>query len=239
MDQTTKKVLRRTCLIAVVTGGIGFVLRLLLYRIGADEKNMLVSWHPLTVGLALTALAIVAGAALNALELPKNSKCPGPVGRLAAAGSLVMGLSLVAFLFLCVKNHLSLLVIGAGALSAVAMIAAAVAQYRGRQPYFLLYTVVCLFMAGYLINRYRTWSQNPQLMDYVLTLVGMVIMMLYAFQLAQGSLGQATRRSFLMLSGVGAFLCLAGASGGEAVPLCLDGAAWMITGLLSSPEESL
>ena len=233
MDEKTRKAYVRVCLISGLAGALGFVLRLLLYRIGMDDKGLLKAWHPLTLGVVLAALAAGAGILACALQLPKKSTCPGPVGPVPAAGSLILGLCLVPFLYLCYQNGANTLVILAGAIAAAAMLAAAFYQLRGRQPYFLLYALVSLFFAVYLVTRYRSWSQNPQMMDYVLVLLGSVMMMLYAFQLAQGSLGQAGKRPLAVYGGLGALLCLAGASGGEAVPLCLGGAIWMLTGLVS------
>ena len=237
MNEKTKKLFSAAAAAAVLTGVTGFFLRLFLYRVGLDEKGMLVSWHPLTVCLVLAGL-LSAGITLTLTwRLPGKSTCRGPAGKLPAVGSALMALGLVLYLLAPRQERPHLAVLALGILAAAAMALSAWTQFRGRQPYFLSYVAVSLFMAANLIGNYQAWRQVTQLMDFAPALLSVVMLMLYAFQLAQGSLAQATRRSLAGYGGMGIFLCLTAASGIEPAALYLGGAAWMITGLLAGPQE--
>ena len=235
--ENTKKMASLTGMAATVAGVAGFFLRMSLYGAAVDHKGMLVTWHPLTVCLVLAGLVSAVVTLTLAFRLPGKSKCSGPSGVLSGVGSILMALGLVLGLAAERKTGLSMPVLVLAGAAAAAMVLAAVAQFRGRQPYFLCHALVSLFMAALLIGKYQVWRQTPQLMDFAPALLAVVMMMLYSFQLAQASLSQGSPRSLLSFGGLGIFLCLTALSGGEPMWLYLGGAGWMITGLLAGPRE--
>ena len=233
MDKMTS---RKLGLLCVIGGGTGFFLRLMLYAIGLRKGGMLVRWQPLSILLAVTAVLMLAAAAVLSLRQPRVLRT-APTGKLQAGGSAALALCLGYMAGSGIREGLPMSLLLLGLLAALALILAAVSQWQGRQPHFLTHVVLCLFLAYYLLNRFRVWSQNPQILDHIMVLCGGVAMMLYSFEMAAGSLGRAGSRKWLFLGIMAGFFCLTGASGGHAVALCLGGALWILSGFWSGTGE--
>ena len=225
---------KKMCLTALMLGLAGFVLRWGLYRVGFDGRGLLVSWHPLTLGLVLLTALMLVLAVVWGLGQQKGL-CRAPEGRLVALGDGLAALGLLHSLLTAGTLNRGILILGF--VTALCLIAAGIFHCRGRQPYFLTYGALCVFLAAYLVNRYRIWSQNPQLLDFLPALLAGIAIMLYAYQMTAGCLSQCSRRSWLVLGGLGAFAGLVGAAGGEMPGFCLGGALWILTGLWSGTRE--
>lgn len=227
--------LKGICGTAAAAGLCSGILRSILYKTGFDEKGLLVSRHPLTIAIVVLMLVMAAVTIAAAFRMKKEI-CAAPLGKLAAAGSLIMALAVVFTAFGAgIPAVLKVLGLGAGA----GLLAAAFFQGKNRQPMFLCHGIFCLFLAFYLVNRYQIWSQDPQLMDYMLALLSGAAMLVYGYQMAAGNLSQCSRRTWMVMGTLGAFCGLGGAFGGEARILCLGGSLWMLTGLWSGTTEGV
>lgn len=227
---------RKICIAAAVLGLAALFLRRSLYSVGFDHKGLLTAWHPLAIALIAAALGMLAVTAALVLPMKKETRL-APTGLLAGAGSFAMGAGLACTALMGPARGLSRPVVVLGLLAAAAMGLAGISQLKNRQPHFLTHGVLCLFLGFYLVTRYRVWSQDPQILDYILALLGGTAMMVYSYHMAAGNLALASRRAWLSWGALGAFFGLAGAAGGEAVPLCLGGALWILTGLWRGTAE--
>ena len=104
-------------------------------------------------------------------------------------------------------------------------------QFRGREPFFGMHTLVCIFFAIHLVISYRGWSSNPQLMDYVFSLFASLGMMLFAFYHSCLEAGMAKLRLLPLAGLLTAYCCLVALSGTNNFLLYLGGALWSLTNL--------
>ena len=227
--------LKGICGVSAAAGICSGILRTVLYRTGFDAKGLLVSWHPLTIAIGVLLVLMTAVTAAAAFRMKKEI-CAAPLGKLAAAGSLVMAAAVIlTTLGAGLPSVLKVLGLAAG----ICLAAAALFQWKNRQPIFVCHGIFCLFLAFYLINRYQIWSQDPQLMDYLMALLCGAAMLVYGYQMAAGNLSQCSRRTWMTMAALGAFCGLGGAFGGEARILCLGGSLWMLAGLWSGTTEGV
>ena len=216
-------------------GILGCALRLLLYTVAVDEKNLIPLWHPLEILLWLVTAA-AAVLVLGLIRQLRNTHCDA--GRFrpdfsGAAGSAVMaaGLFVTALLDGLALSGLDMVRDLLAIVSAGAMLAIALCRWKGKEPFFLLHAVVCVFFAVHMVGCYRSWSSNPQLMDYVFTLFASVGLMLFAFYHGCLESGMGKLR---MLPGVGlltTYCCIVALSGTDYTVLYLCGAVWCLTDL--------
>ncbi len=118
-----------------------------------------------------------------------------------------------------------------GWLSPVCLVLAGLARSRGRQPFFALHLVPCLFSVFHLVNHYQMWSGNSQLQDYFFMLFGGITMMFFAYHCAAFDVGAGRRRAQLF-AGLAAVYLLAADLGNAMYPwMNLAGIAWGLTDL--------
>ena len=218
-----------------ILGGVGCGLRWTLYRQTVDSKNLIPVGHPYEWILwAVTALAaVLVIAKLWPLHHAEDAKPfrPAPVAAvgcvIGAVGILtaVLGDGIQMSGMALVRDLL-------GILAAAALVAVAVYRWLGREPLFLLHTAVCVFFAVHMVNCYELWSCNPQLMDYIFTLLANVGLLLFAFYHA---CLEAELPKPRLLGGAGlltAYCCMVALSGTEFPLLYLCGGIWALTNLL-------
>jgi hypothetical protein len=223
-------------LITAVLGAAGFGLRKLLYAVAEDGKGLIPYAHPLTVGLwILTAAAL--GLALWGI---RNADEPdsGGSSRLAAAGCVAaaIGIGLTVLLHAPVSSGaLGLFWRVLGILSFASLVVAAMQRWQGKQPYFLLSAVVCVFFAVHMVSGYQNWSRNPQIMDYVFTLLAGISLMLFAYQQGACAADCGSRRLLLLFGTMAVFFCFVCLSGTDNPLLYLTGGLWAMTNLTLEP----
>ena len=218
---------QKNLVFAAAAGFAGFALRALLYRIGFDEKNILSASHPLhLVTLVLT--AAVAGYLVFRVRKQEED---------AAAGSpwvrFLAGLLGGYFLFLhgitLARELLGLLtalrcagaMIGAGA-----MMVSVFPPLKSRRVQMLCHGLITAFFALDMLCRYRDWSGNPQLPDYVFHVLCAVCLSLCSYhRLAfDAGLAKPRRHSFCCLMAL--YLCMTCLVGPEGWEFYLGGAFW-------------
>lgn len=231
MNQTMKNQIS----IAAALGGVLLALRLLLYVLTVDDKNLLLSGHwmsLLTWGVAALALAYVLMAAFRA----KESESIFVSGTAAALGEGLFG----GVLLLCTialeqpVTLLEKLLMLLGYVSAAGLLFGAYCRAVKKPAFFGCYCAVCVFFALYLVNIYREWSANPQLMDYVFALLACVSLTLLAYQNAALAVGLGSRRGWLAAGLTAICFGLGAVCGAESVLLYIGGAVWALTNLLGA-----
>ncbi len=224
---------------SLAAGILGFCLRLTLYRIGFDEKNILSATHPLQLAcLALTALmAVYLWLNVRTLGEKSDSVAKFPASPLRALGFLAAA-CFTAFHALTLVREISvplnLLRIALAFAGSISMGLCALPYRRFRGLRALCRGIVCAFFAIDMLCRYQSWSGNPQLPDYVFQVLACAALSLLSYQRLAFDTGLGKRRRLLFLCPMGLYLCLLCAAGPETRIFYLGGACWAASCLCST-----
>ncbi len=217
-------------------GAVGFLLRWMLYRVGTDEKNLLIPHHPLELALWALTLA-AAGFILAAVWRLSGSNryvdnfspsMPAAVGHILAAAGILLTVLLNRPMM---AGALGTIWKGMGLASAPCLVLAGYARLRGKRPYFLLHIVPCLFLIFHMLDHYRIWCSNPQVQDYIFTLMGTMALIFFAYYSAAFDVGSGRRRMHLGMGLAAVYLCAVSLPDSGYPFLYLGGIAWVLTGL--------
>lgn len=225
----------RLSILAAGLGAAALVLRTAMYLLAADHKGLLIPAHPLNMLVwAITAAAAVLIAAavfrLDGSELYEHNFAPSAaaaIGCFALAGGIGVSviMSLGGFARLDMIRNLF------GVLAIPALIRVGLNRWKGKQSFFLLHAVVCLYLILYAVSHYQNWSSLPQLQDYFFAVIASCLLSLSAYQQTAFDVGLGKRRMQLGTGLLGAFFCIASLAGGSDPLLYLGGAVWCLTGL--------
>lgn len=222
----------------LLAGILGMGLRLALNTYFLDHRKLLPSAHPLGIGAGLVAAAALA------LALYFSRKRKGDCVSFPASWSGFLGHLLAALGFLLsLGGRLPTTIAGLGLLwkilglvSVPCLVAAGCFRLRGKQPFFLLHLIPCVFLVVHAITQYQTWSSDPQLVNYAFPLFGIVCMLFFTFYYSacDAGLPWPRRLVFFALSSI--------ALGLMALPGC--GYPWLYLGmsawaLLDFPSQTV
>ena len=225
-------------LLTLGAGGLGLALRALLFLTGIDEKGLLEPGHIVSVLLWLVSIIVLAGLFLLTRKLEGSADYTdafptsglAPLGALAAAIGIgitaISGFSRPSDLLTQLRNI-------CGILAAVSMVFVAYCRLTGRKPVFLFHGILCVFMALDLVCRYRQWSSDPQLQDYVFHLLACIFLMLTAYQQAAFDADMGNHKILWLTSLIGVYLCCVSLWGGESLLYFLTGGIWAYCGISS------
>ena len=229
-------------LIAAGLGLLGLGGLALLYGTGLDEKGLLVPGHPMLwlVGLLSLAAAVFAllwcranpGSDRFAECFPKS--LPGAIGSFAAAGGALVTVLLELGSDTTLPGILCT-VLGFGAV--VSFCVTGVCRFKGQRPLSLFHVCVCLYFALTLVCRYRTWSADPQLPNYIFQLLSSLCLMLTAYHRAAFDAGVGKGRSFLFFSLLTVVFSIMALWGGDGGFLYLYGGVWAFANILEVPQK--
>lgn len=234
-----KQIKAMSPLVIPAMGLVALLLRFFLYWTAVDEKGLLLRGHPLSILLwVLTVCA--AGAAF--LISGKYSAPPVRKPELwAALGLWIFALGLLfpdtgdtSGVFPILLKLQTLLQFAA----ALALAAAGFARIQRRAPHFGCFALLCLYLVIRSVVYYKVWSNNPQLQDYVFSLLGSLLLTLFAYRTAALSVGLGKGRSRLFYGLFGSFCCLAALARESCFPFYASAAVWMTVSLLwETPSE--
>lgn len=224
---------------ALGAGVLSLCLRLLLYRVGFDEKNILSSSHP----LHLACLAIGACLSLFLFFAIRKEENPGqfspgqPLGALLllAAGGLTAfhGLALIRE----AEATLALIRAGAALAAVLSMAVCALAPARLGTLHSLCHGIITAFFALDMLCRYRGWSGDPQLPDYMFQIFACVLLSLCSYHRLALDVGLGKRRVLLWCGLMALYLSLTCVSGPETRLFYLGGAFWAASCIHSAEQE--
>ena len=231
-------------LLGLALGLVGAGCRFLLYALGMDEKGLLVPGHPAAVLLWVVTAAAVLAAVLAAMTFREDNKAPDETCRSIpeALGTAVMALGAFSTLLLPENNGIATLLRLHRILSVLAffcLLAAAVFRLMGKPVPFGCYAGAAVFFFVHVVTRYRAWSGNPQMADYLHALGAGLCLSLVSYYETALVVGLGGRRQRFALGILGIFCCVAAAARGEYPLMHLCGAVWILSVLLTvRPGES-
>ena len=216
---------------ALGAGVLTLGLRLHMYKVGFDHKNILSSYHPLhliCLGIAILMALYLALAVrkLNGSKHPRRNFPAHPLRDLAtiAAGCL-MAMHGIA-LFQEAAAILPRIRAGLALAAAGAMLLSPFVPRNKPTPQGLLHGIITVFFAVDMLCRYRDWSGNPQLPDYVFQIFGCIGLCLCSYHRLAFDVELGKRRMLLWCSMMGLYLCVACVSGPETEIFYLGGSLW-------------
>ena len=188
--------------------------------------------------------AAVLTAVLAAVTFREDNKAPDETGRSVpqALGTAVMALGVFSTLLMPENNGIATLLRLHRILSVLAaacLLAAGVFRLLGKPVPFGCYAGAAVFFFVHVVTRYRAWSGNPQMVDYLHALGAGLCLSLFSYYETALTVGLGGRRQRLALGTLGIFCCVAAAARGEYPVLHLCGAGWLLSVLLTvRPGES-
>lgn len=211
-------------------GVVGFLLRKGLYGVALDAKNLLVDGHPLQWLLFLvTAAAIVLAVMCDgSREGLGHGNIPTAAGYLVLAAGVLMSVLPQGFDGTGLTRMRNIL----GILTSLAMVLGAVQRFRGRQVFFLVPGLGCVFFAVHMVSCYQGWSSNPQIQDYLYTLLSSVALMLFAYQQSALAADCGSRKLRNIFGSLSVFFGITALSGTEYPLIYLSGSIWALACLL-------
>lgn len=187
-------------------GGLGFALQQLLYRLGLDEKGLLIRAHWAGVSLLILTAAVLVAIFWCTRSLPASGKLsaersvPGGIGCLLAAAALFLK---SPELF----GTLSGMEFYTGLAAQVSLCVLAFCRFTGKKSHFLAHGLICLYLAVRMIGQYQSRSSDPQLMDYAFFLLAHVALMIFSYQLAAADAAFGSPRFLWRWGLIALYLC--------------------------------
>lgn len=218
-------------------GLITLILRLALFLLGRDEKNLLITGHPLDV---LTWVVTAAAAIMILLTVRKLDgsaryndnfapSAAAAIGAFALAGGIAVSAISGGFSAL----RMEMLCRFSGILGVPAVVWAGLCRWKGKRPFFGFHALVCLYLTLYAITSYQTWSSHPQIQDWFFNMIGIAGLALFSYYQTAFDAGMGNRRMQLITGLLGALFCLAAIASCENPLLYIGGAVWSLTNLCS------
>lgn len=216
----------------LLPGTAGLLLRKMLYAAAVDDKGLLPRNHPLE-----TALLVLSAAVLIAVVwIARKAEAGGEPtsGSLAAFGNLAAGAGILSAVLTgtpITGNYLESLWHILGLAAPVCLLLAAIVRALGKRPFFLLYVVACLFFLMHIVTRYPLWSGNPQMQDYLFSLLGAMSLTFFAFYTAAQETGSGNPRMRVGMGLAAIYLCTAELARSARPALYLGGLLWVLAEL--------
>lgn len=232
-----KHPVRYAALTMLALGGVGLVLRRLLYHLALDEKNLLPLGHPLETILWVLTAAAAAAVVIFCLRTGKNLTLRSGGGLEQAVGHLMMGLGIVLTVLVNPAKMPGAVGIAwqvLGYLAPVCLVLAGASRGTGKQVHFLLHLPTCLFLMVHMVNQYRTWSAEPQPQAYVFALLGCVGLTLFAYYCTAFDVAMGNSRMYVGAGLASLYLCTVNLARTEYPLLYLGGIVWVATDLWSA-----
>lgn len=218
-------------------GIAALVLRRTLYATAVDVKGLLLRNHPLELALAVLSAVVLIVIALAARSQDKSGNyedCYG-AARLGAVGNVAVGAGILVTVLSgerMMDSYLNSAWWILGLAAPVCLLLAGFARVLGKKPFFLLHVVVCLFFVVHIVTHYQLWSSNPQMQDYVFSLLGAMALMFFGFYAASMEADCGSRRMTVGMGLAAVYLCTAELARSSCPALYLGGILWVMTDLL-------
>lgn len=201
-------------LLTMVTGLLGFFLRLLIVTAGPDVSGLYqirtVEWILfLTVTVLLMVVTILM---TRSLKISGTFQENYPASPISATGSLLgaVGILLAAVPYLRQQEQtlFPLLAGATGLLAAAALFSVALARLRGEKPFFLSHIAVSLHMALRIFDTSRIWSNETQAGLFLVPFMAVACLFLASYYLSTFDVDMGMRRHSIFWSLCSIHLCI-------------------------------
>lgn len=225
------------------SGGLGLVLRILLYATGIDGRGLLVKGHWASVALCVLTVAVLAAVFLTTRLFcaAANYRTAYPASVIAAVGAFaaMIGIGITTVTeFAEFSSRIHLIVWILGLISTLSMGCIGICRLTGKKPSFLLYAAICLYFALRMVSRYQRWSADPQLHDYCFYLMAYVALMLAAYQHAAFHADMGNDRALWFCSLTAVYFCCVSLKESPDTWLLLGCGSWAFTNLTNIAASS-
>lgn len=220
--------LRRLTL-ALAAAAIG--LRYLMYATAVDEKGLLTAWNWPGILLAVITAAVAALAIIGCRKLTEEGNPADVIPGWVWGCALALGIVTMLLTETPRGDNLAKIRLWLGWASVPCLLAVSLGLHLEKRPTFLFHAVVCLFFGLYLVDHYRVWSGQPQLMNYVFQLFGCVGLLLTAYQRTAFDVEAGNYRALRITELLTAFACLVCAADSGQSLFYLAGGLWCLMGL--------
>lgn len=213
--------------LAVCAGITEAILRTVLFSAYVDGKGLIVS-SPVSALI----WAVAAAAAAGCLLFGAKAEFPAASTVTAAAGSFLMALGLIVSGLALPRRGLEVL---RPLLLPLAVAAGLALMYSGicrlqRKPIPLwCYAPGTVYLVLYMVNRYRNWSAQPQLMAHSFDMLACASLILAFYWHCAQTCGLGDEKKQKRFSLLALFFALAALGHGEMPVLYLAGAVWLMT----------
>lgn len=222
---------RELPLVCLAMGGLGLVLKKGLYAFGSDALGLLIPWHPMEIGLMLVTAAALALIVTQARreEFAGKAALAGGAGCFFSAAGILLTVTLSQPL---TTDYTAFGWRALGFAAGVSQMMVGYARLTGRKPLFFLHLIVSLFYVFHILDHYRAWSSDPQIPDFLFTLLSTVTLALFAFYCAVEDVGLGRSRMRLGMGLAALYFCVVELADTDFFLLFLSGAVWVYTALL-------
>ena len=228
-----RNILKPNSLTLLLSGGglLALLLRQLMASAAIDDKGLLISGHPLWIGLwVLTAAAVlVLLLGTRTIQGPDTYRDSFPASMLAALGCVPVLIPTLQDAMAQFHGG-SLIPALISILAAMSFVVAALCRLTRKQIPFLCHGLICVCFALKMLGLYQTWSFDPQLHDYCFQLFACIALTITAYQHAAFDAGKGSHRLLWFWGLAAVYLCFA----------CLDsglfyaaGGSWALSNLTS------
>ncbi len=216
----------------LLSGGLGLLLRIFLLK--TDAQGFLLPNPFASTVLILLTLGVLTGLFFLSRYWQEGNKYSFnfPASPIAAAGTGLAALSILLYSIISLgsaADSIDILTLILGLASAAALGFCAWCRYLGKRPNFLFYLVVCVFFIFLLICQYRSWSTDPQVLDYAYGLLATVCLMLASYHRAAFAADQGKRSHYGFFALAALFFCCVSLTSWRDIALYLGTGAWMLT----------
>ena len=214
--------------LAGVLGAAALALRTALYAVALDEKGLLLRGHPLGILIGLTAAAALAITLLAAANPEHTQGYSAPIRAIGAfLFSAGIAFSVIAGGFPEAPAALALSLLGLAA--ALALAWSGIQDLKATPGGFLCRVLICIYSALYLVVRYQIWSANPQVQDYVFSVLGCAALALFAYFHAAQEVSPRHPRRYFAAGLLAGYFCLGSVCRAQDPLVFLGAALWALT----------
>lgn len=224
--------------LALVTGLLGFVLRMLIVNVELEEGGLYppqtMAWalYWLMSGLLVVAIILMSRPLKYAGTFEDNfpPSLPAAIGSgIGAAGLLIGAIPLLSNS----TDTVALLTGYTGILAAICLAVVAVARFQGKPPFFLCHLSVSLHTVLRIFEDCRLWSNETQLGIFMPMLMALICVLLASYYLTPFDVGLGSRRGSLLWSLLSVHFCLTALADRTDMVFYGTMALWLITNLCS------
>lgn len=216
---------------------LGFLLRLQTFGTGPDGDGL---YAPQPVAWWLLAAVTVATLTLIAITVARlkaagsfQDNFPPSLSAAVGCGFAFVGLISSALPLFQAGDFLSTVNGLLGILASAAMVAVAIARYKGTPPFFLCHPAISIYLGLRIFLLGRDWGNESQLGLFLLPLFSLIFVMMASYHLATFDVELGVRKTSLFWSLSGVYFCIVTLAD-RSEPLLYGGlAVWLLTNLCS------